>query len=98
MRTGKKGVAALEFALILPLLSVMVFGIVDLGRLIQSHLIITNVSREGGSLASRGIKSGNDLINMLQSSGTPLDLNGSGIIIMIQILRPALPAPHRTRL
>ena len=85
MRTGEKGVAALEFALILPLLLVMVFGIVDFGRLIQAHLIATNVSREGGSLASRGIKSGTDLLNMLQSSGTPLDLNGSGIIYVSDI-------------
>jgi hypothetical protein len=82
---GKKGVAVVEFALILPLLIVLVFWIVDFGRLIQAHLIITNVSREGGNLASRGIKSGNDLVNMLQSSATPLDLNGLGKIFVSRI-------------
>ena len=63
-----------ELAFILPILVVLVFGIVDLGRLIQARLVVTNVSREGGSLASRDIRDGAALISMLQSSATPLDL------------------------
>jgi Flp pilus assembly protein TadG len=68
-----KGAALIEFCIILPLLIVMVFAIIDFGRLIQARLIITNVTREGGNLASRDIKSGNDLIAMLQSSASSLD-------------------------
>ena len=85
LNMGKKGIAALELALILPILLILVFGIIDFGRLIQARLIITNVSREGGSLASRGFKSGDDLLTMLQASGTPLDLNGSGKIYVSRI-------------
>jgi hypothetical protein len=85
LRMGEEGIAAVELALILPLLLVMVFGIIDFGRLIQANLIVTNVSREGGNMASRGFKSGDDLISMLQSSGTPLDLNGSGRIYVSRI-------------
>jgi Flp pilus assembly pilin Flp len=70
---GEKGVAAVEFALILPMLLVMVFGIIDIGRLIQAKLIITSVSREGGSLASRedlgDASSRLNLLTMLISMG-----------------------------
>ena len=83
---GEKGIAALEFALILPVLLVMVFAIIDVGRLIQARLVITNVSREGGSLASRNKDmSDKDLFDMLQASGSPLDLTGSGRIYISRI-------------
>jgi hypothetical protein len=85
LNMGKKGIAALELAFILPMLLILVFGIIDFGRLIQARLIVSNVSREGGSLASRGFKSGDDLLGMLQSSGAPLDLNGSGKIYVSRI-------------
>jgi hypothetical protein len=84
-KDGERGAAAVELAVILPTLLVMVFGVVDLGRLIQARLIVTNVSREGGSLVSRGFSSGTDLLNMLLSSGAPLDLNGSGRIYVSRI-------------
>jgi Flp pilus assembly protein TadG len=84
-RGREKGIATLEFALILPILVIMVFGVIDLGGLIHARLIITNVSREGGSLASRDIKAGSDLLTMLMSSGTPLDLNTSGRIYISKI-------------
>lgn len=80
------GGAAMEFALVLPILAVMVFGVVDFGRFIQARLVITNLSREGGNLASRDIKSGDDLIAMLQSSASPLDLkNERGRICISQV-------------
>jgi len=85
LRTGETGIAAVELALILPLLLILVFGIIDFGRLIQASLIVTNVSREGGSMASRGFKSGVDLLSLLQSSGTPLDLDGLGKIYVSRI-------------
>jgi hypothetical protein len=85
LNMGKKGIAALELAFILPMLLILVFGIIDFGRLIQARLIVSNVSREGGTLASRSFISGDDLLSMLQSSGAPLDLNGSGKIYVSRI-------------
>jgi hypothetical protein len=80
-----KGAALIEFCLILPVLLVLVFAIIDFGRLIHARLIITNVTREGGNLASRDIKSGTDLIAMLQSSASPLNLVSSGRICISNI-------------
>jgi len=84
-RDGESGAALLEMALLLPPLVVLVLGVIDLGRLIHARLVVTNVSREGGSLASRDIRVGNDLISMLQSSATPFNLQTQGRIYVIKI-------------
>lgn len=85
-RRAERGASMVELAFILPILVILVFGIVDLGRLIQARLVVTNVSREGGSLASRGIRDGAALISMLQSSASPLNLkNANGRIWLTRI-------------
>lgn len=79
-KLGEAGVAALELALALPVMLTMAFAVIDYGRLIQARLVLTNVAREGGSLASRDIQSATDLIAMLQSGASPLNLSTSGRI------------------
>lgn len=44
------GQALVELALTLPLLLVILFGVVDLGRLFYAYTTITNASREGARL------------------------------------------------
>jgi Flp pilus assembly protein TadG len=87
MLRRNKGTALIEFCFILPILVIMVLFIIDFGRLIQARIIITNVAREGGNLASRGIATptGTDLITMLQTSAAPLDLVQSGRICISSI-------------
>ncbi|WP_439671347.1 TadE-like domain-containing protein [Cupriavidus necator] len=43
----QKGAAAVEFALVLPVLLLIVFGIVELGIALYDKAVITNASREG---------------------------------------------------
>jgi len=43
----QNGAAAVEFAIILPLLIVLLFGIIEFGLLLYNKQIITNASREG---------------------------------------------------
>ncbi|MEW6440394.1 MAG: TadE/TadG family type IV pilus assembly protein [bacterium] len=90
----EKGIASLELALILPWLLIMVFWIIDFGRLMQASLIVTNVSREGGSIVSRSFNSGQNLLDMLVASGSPLNLNGSGRIYVTRIAAGTSPS-HR---
>ena len=84
-RDGERGAALLELALLLPILVVLAFGVIDLGRLVHARLVVTNVCREGGSLASRDIQTGNNLIAMLQSSATPFNLQAQGRIYVTKI-------------
>jgi len=74
---NQKGMATIEFAALLSIALLMVFVIVDFGSLIQAQAVVTNVTREGGSLASRDLKNGPDLIALLEASSSPLnfDLN-----------------------
>ena len=45
----KQGASILELVFLLPLLVIMAFGVIDLGRLIHARLVVTNVSREGAA-------------------------------------------------
>jgi Flp pilus assembly protein TadG len=82
---GERGIAALELALILPVMLIIVFAIVDFGRLFNARLEITNIAREGGSLACRDMKSAADIITMLQTGASDLDLAKSGKIYVWKI-------------
>jgi hypothetical protein len=89
-----RGASLLELAFLLPILAILAFGVIDFGRLIHARLVVTNVSREGGSLASRAILTGAALIPMLQSSATPFDLNGQGRIYVIDIRAGTQASPQ----
>jgi len=84
---GQRGAALVELAFLLPILIVLVLGIIDFGRLIHARLVMTNVSREGGSLGSRDIRVGSQLVSMLQSSAAPFDLSGGDGRIYVTKIR-----------
>ncbi len=46
----QKGVAAIEFAIVLPLLMMIIFGIIEFGLLLYDKQVITNASREGARI------------------------------------------------
>ena len=48
----RQGAAALEFALVLPLLLLMMIGTIDFGRFAHSLIAVTNASRAGAGFAS----------------------------------------------
>ena len=54
LRRGDRGAAAIEFALVVPWLFVVVFGIVDFGLAMNSQIVINNAAREGARVASLG--------------------------------------------
>lgn len=89
--------ALIEFALVLPMLLILALATLDFGRLIQTRLIISNVSREGGSIASRETSVDTVLTSLLQASGSPLDLGGpDGKVFITRIAAgqsTGVPAP-----
>jgi len=52
MRCQRRGVAALEFAIILPLLITIVLGCVDFGRFAYTYIAVTNAARVGAGFGS----------------------------------------------
>ncbi|PKB24516.1 TadE/TadG family type IV pilus assembly protein [Janthinobacterium sp. 64] len=90
LRRAARGIAAVEFAIVLPLLAVLLFMVVDLSRAIQAKIILLNISREGANLASRSTTdlsgSGQTIMNALAASTPPLDMNKRGMIYITKIM------------
>lgn len=53
-RRSERGAAAIEFALVVPLLVTLVFGMVDAGWAINRYSVLNNAVREGVRTASLG--------------------------------------------
>ncbi|MGN6676792.1 MAG: TadE/TadG family type IV pilus assembly protein [Streptosporangiaceae bacterium] len=49
-----RGAAAIEFALLFPLLMLIVFGIIDFGRALNAQITLTQAAREGARLDALG--------------------------------------------
>jgi Flp pilus assembly protein TadG len=50
----ERGHSLVEFAMVAPLLLVVVFAIVDFGRIFQSQVTLTNAARKGAWLGATG--------------------------------------------
>ena len=55
-RTARSGVAAVELAICLPILILLLTGLWEVGRMVEVQQIMTNACREGGRQASTGVK------------------------------------------
>lgn len=53
-RIGEKGAAAVEMAIVLPLLLMVIGGIVDLGRAFYTQITFSNAAREGARMVALG--------------------------------------------
>ncbi len=54
-RTARdRGSVAVEFALVLPVLLLILFGIIDFGRALNAQIELTGAAREGARLAALG--------------------------------------------
>jgi len=53
---SEDGAVAVEFALIVPIMLMLVFGIVDFGWMINRDMLVDNASRDGARVASLGGK------------------------------------------
>jgi Flp pilus assembly pilin Flp len=60
-RRGEDGAAAVEFALLLPLLVLLLFGIIQFGAAFNARIRATNAAREAARLAVVGIDDWGDI-------------------------------------
>jgi Flp pilus assembly pilin Flp len=82
---NQKGMAAVEFSVLVSIALLIIFVIVDFGTLIQAQAVVTNITREGGSLASRDLINGPDLLNLMADSSTPLNFTQNPELYKIYI-------------
>jgi uncharacterized membrane protein len=53
-RRPDRGAAAVELALVMPLLLLILFGIIDFGRMFNAQITLTQAAREGARAAAYG--------------------------------------------
>lgn len=51
-RRDDHGAAALEFALVLPIFLIVIFGLIDFGRALNAQLVVSDAAREGARAAA----------------------------------------------
>jgi Flp pilus assembly protein TadG len=73
-----RGTAAVEFALVLPVLLLIVFGIIDFGRALNAQIVLTGAAREGVRLAALGYT--NAAIQARVAAAAP-DLSGVAVTV-----------------
>jgi Flp pilus assembly protein TadG len=80
----RRGTAAVEFALVAPLVVGLLVGLLEVGRLVQVNQIVSNAAREGGRKASTGVNTYADVqatvANYLTNAGIT---NQSGLTVTI---------------
>jgi Flp pilus assembly protein TadG len=77
-----RGAAAVEFALLLPVLLLIVFGIIDFGRALNAQITLTQAAREGARLAALNQA---DVVSRTQAAATGL----SGVTVTVNSSCPA---------
>lgn len=75
-----RGAAAIEFALLLPLMLLLVFGIIDFGRALNAQITLTQAAREGARLASFG-QSSAAVVTRTQGAATGFSLPAGDISV-----------------
>jgi Flp pilus assembly protein TadG len=85
-RRDDRGAAALEFALILPLLVVLIFGMIQFGFAFNAYITVTHAAREGVRLASVGTPAAT-VVTQTKAAAAPL---------LVTVTGPTLSADKQT--
>ena len=84
IRLDDHGQALVEFAVSATILFTLLFGLIDFSRAIYCEELMTNLSGEGASMASRGTSLTNTATAITAASG-PLQLASNGQIIVSSV-------------
>ncbi|QCQ22966.1 pilus assembly protein [Desulfoglaeba alkanexedens ALDC] len=78
---AEKGAAAVEFAIILPILIMLLFGIFQFGIAFNNYIAITHAAREGARLAAVDPLNPDDLKEIIIQRAYPVPLKEGDITI-----------------
>jgi Flp pilus assembly protein TadG len=84
-----RGAAAVEMALVLPLLLVMVIGIIDLSRIFNGEIQLSQAAREGVRIAALGTMGGFTSGNVKTRAGAALNnpaFEGNSAVVTVNVV------------
>ncbi|TFH21362.1 MAG: pilus assembly protein [Myxococcales bacterium] len=88
-RNAQKGATLTELMILAPILVTTMLGSIDLGRLVFTRQVLTDLSREAANLVSRGATAQEALTaTLLANQAFDLDSNGAIIISRVQRRSP----------
>jgi Flp pilus assembly protein TadG len=80
----RRGTAAVELAVVAPLIAILLVGLLEVGRIVQVNEILSNAAREGARKASTGINTYSDVqttvANYLTNAGIT---NQTGLTVTV---------------
>jgi Flp pilus assembly protein TadG len=82
----RPGVAAVEFALVLPFLLIFLLGMWEVGRLIEVQQIMTNAAREGARQAAAGQLAPAAITTLVQQYLTNQGLQATNVTVAVKNL------------
>ena len=80
-RRNRRGAAAVEFALVAPVFFLMIFGMIEFGRMVMVQQVITNGSREGARLAVLDGSSGTAVISAVNTYLESARVSGANVAV-----------------
>ncbi|MCA9249286.1 MAG: pilus assembly protein [Planctomycetales bacterium] len=80
-RRDRRGAAAVEFALVAPVFFLLVFGMIEYGRMVMVQQILTNASREGARKAVIEGTSSTDVQAAVQQYLTDASISGATVTV-----------------
>jgi Flp pilus assembly protein TadG len=90
LKRRARGVAAVEFALVLPFLLFLIFAVTDFARGLQANMVMINLSREAANLAARSKLQLTDnsqaIMRAVAESAPPLDMNANGMLYITKLM------------
>jgi Flp pilus assembly protein TadG len=83
MRGGARGQELIELAILIPLLMLIAFGVLDLGRLFHASITITNAAREGARFGTFDPTDSTGIIAAIQAeaANSGIDLSSSTVAV-----------------
>ena len=73
---SNKGQSLIELTLMTPLMLLLIFGVIEVGSVISSYLRLSQLTREGANLTSRG-ETPNNALDAITAAGAPMIRNNN---------------------
>jgi Flp pilus assembly protein TadG len=80
-RKNRRGAAAVEFAIVAPLFFLLIFGMIELGRMVMVQQVITNASREGARVAVLDGSTSTEVENVVNTYLASASVDGATVTI-----------------
>lgn len=85
--SNARGQSVIEFALILPLVLLLVLGVIEVAYALQDQHLITKLTREGSNLISRDTSLADAATAMTSMSSRPVNFGDGSSTIIFSVIR-----------